>query len=74
MKCLLCDQEAETLEHLVACSFSRIFWYQLLRKFGLHSLAPQPAVTSFFQKRRGAALFYIYLRRKERCKKTWVPR
>jgi hypothetical protein len=24
----------------VACSFSRIFWYQLFWKFGLHSLAP----------------------------------
>jgi hypothetical protein len=39
-KCLLCDQAEETLDHLlVACSFSRIFWYQLFRKFGLHSLA-----------------------------------
>ena len=48
-KCPLCDKEAETLDHLlVACSFSRIFWYQLLRKFGLHSLAPQSAVTSFW--------------------------
>jgi hypothetical protein len=47
-KCLLCDQAEETLDHLlVACSFSRVFWYQLFRKFGLHSLAPQPAVTSF---------------------------
>jgi hypothetical protein len=48
-KCPLCDKEAETLDHLlVACSFSRIFWYQLLRKVGLHSLAPQSAVTSFW--------------------------
>jgi hypothetical protein len=47
-KCLLCDQAEETLDHLlVACSFSRVFWYQLFWKFGLHSLAPQPAVTSF---------------------------
>jgi hypothetical protein len=46
-KCLLCDQAEETLDHLlVACSFSRVFWYQLFRKFGLHSLAPLPAVTS----------------------------
>jgi hypothetical protein len=30
-KCLLCGQAEETLDHLlVACSFSRVFWYQLL--------------------------------------------
>jgi hypothetical protein len=47
-KCLICDQVAETVDHLlVACSFSRIFWYQLVQKFGLHSLAPQSAATSF---------------------------
>ena len=28
--------------------FSRVFWYNLLRKFGLHSLSPQQAETSFF--------------------------
>jgi hypothetical protein len=44
----LCDQEDETLDHLlVTCSFSREFWYLLLRKFGLHSLAPQPDVGSY---------------------------
>jgi hypothetical protein len=47
-KCPLCDQEDETLDHLlVTCSFSREFWYLLLRKFGLHSLAPQPNVGSY---------------------------
>jgi hypothetical protein len=47
-KCLLCDQEEETIDHLlVQCSFSREFWYLLLRKFGLHSLAPQPTANSF---------------------------
>jgi hypothetical protein len=47
-KCLLYDQADETLDHLlVACSLSRVFWYPLFRKFGLHSLAPQPTVTSF---------------------------
>jgi hypothetical protein len=40
-KCLLRDQVEETLDHLlVACSFLRIFWYQLFWKFGLHSLPP----------------------------------
>jgi hypothetical protein len=36
------------MDHLlVQCSFSREFWYLLLRKFGLHSLAPQPTANSF---------------------------
>jgi hypothetical protein len=49
-KCPLCEQEAETLDHLlVSCTFSREFVYRLLRKFGLHSLAPQPAVFSFLR-------------------------
>jgi hypothetical protein len=43
IRCPLCDQQGETLNHLlVNCVFSRIFWYNLLIKFGLHSLAPQP--------------------------------
>lgn len=47
-KCLLCDQEEENMDHLlVQCSFSREFWYLLLRKFSLHSLAPQPTANSF---------------------------
>jgi hypothetical protein len=47
-KCLLCDQEEENIDHLlVQCSFAREFWYLLLRKFGLHSLAPQPTTNSF---------------------------
>jgi hypothetical protein len=32
---------------LVSCVFARVFWYKVLRKFGMHSLAPQPGVTSF---------------------------
>jgi hypothetical protein len=31
----------------VKCSFSREFWYLLLRKFGFYSLAPQPDADSF---------------------------
>jgi hypothetical protein len=46
-KCPLCEQEAETLNHLlVSCAFAREFWYYLLRKFGMHSLAPQPTESS----------------------------
>jgi hypothetical protein len=46
--CLLCDQEPEDLNHLlVSCVFAREFWYKLLRRFRLHSLAPQPGAASF---------------------------
>jgi hypothetical protein len=48
IRCPLCDQQGETLNHLlVNCVFSRIFWYNVLRKFWLHSLAPQPDAVSF---------------------------
>jgi hypothetical protein len=40
---------------LISCVFTRIFWYMLLRKFGLHSLAPQPGLTSFLEWWKGAA-------------------
>lgn len=47
-QCPLCDQADETIDHLlVACVFSRQFWYYFLRQVGLHSLAPQPSDTSF---------------------------
>jgi hypothetical protein len=40
-RCPLCDQESETINHLlVSYVFSRVFWYNILRKCGLHSLAP----------------------------------
>jgi hypothetical protein len=49
VRCPLCDQESESIGHLlVSCVFSRVFWYNLLRKFGLHSLSPQQVETSFF--------------------------
>jgi hypothetical protein len=50
--CPLCDQEPESINHLlVSCVFARIFWYKLLRKFGLHSLAPQLGLTSLMVKK-----------------------
>jgi hypothetical protein len=43
-KCLLCDQEEETISHLlVTCVFSRAFWFELFQKFGLQNLAPHLA-------------------------------
>jgi hypothetical protein len=48
LKCPLCDQEEEILDHLlVSCVFSRIFWFQLLRTFDLQRLAPQLGLSSF---------------------------
>lgn len=49
-RCPLCDQEPETINHLlVSCSFSRLYWYITLRKFGLHILAPIQDDTNFLQ-------------------------
>jgi hypothetical protein len=46
--CLLCDQEAETLDHiLVSCVFIRVFWFNLLKPFGFERLAPQPGLSPF---------------------------
>jgi hypothetical protein len=47
--CPFCDQEDETIEHLLcSCVFSRQFWHQLLHRFGLPDVAPQPSTTRFF--------------------------
>jgi hypothetical protein len=40
--CPLCDQEDETLDHLlVSCVLTWQFWYTVLQQVGLQSLAPQ---------------------------------
>ena len=47
-QCPLCDQEDETINHLlVSCVFSRQFWFCLFQRFGLHQLCPQPTDSSF---------------------------
>ena len=47
-QCILCDQQEETIHHLlVGCVFSRDFWFSLLLHFGFASLAPQPTDQSF---------------------------
>ena len=56
--CPLCDQEDETINHLlVGCVFARQVWAQVLQQFGLLHLAPQPAVDRFlgWWKRSSAA-------------------
>jgi hypothetical protein len=46
--CLLCEQEQESINHLlVGCVFARQFWFILLQRVGLAALAPLPAVASF---------------------------
>ncbi|GJN35088.1 hypothetical protein PR202_gb23821 [Eleusine coracana subsp. coracana] len=48
-QCLLCDQEEESIDHLlVSCVFSRQFWFHLFRQVGLQAYSPQPGTTSFF--------------------------
>jgi hypothetical protein len=47
--CPLCDQEVETINHLlVGCAFVREVWTITLQRFGLIHLAPQPAAARFF--------------------------
>jgi hypothetical protein len=42
-KCLFCDQEQESIQHLlIGCVFARQFWFSLLQHVGLSSLTPQP--------------------------------
>jgi hypothetical protein len=46
--CPLCDQDEETIDHLlVHCVFAREFWFNLFRQVGLQILSPQPTELSF---------------------------
>jgi hypothetical protein len=39
--CVLCDQQDETTDHLLAsCSFTREFWQRLLARAGMQHLGP----------------------------------
>src|SRR5207244_3969925 len=47
-KCPLCDQDNETIDHLmVECVFAKDFWFQFLRQVGLQELSPQPDTRVF---------------------------
>jgi hypothetical protein len=49
-RCLLCDQEEETIDHiLISCVFSRQFWFCLLGTVGMQGISPQPENVSFLQ-------------------------
>ncbi|WVZ69203.1 hypothetical protein U9M48_018027 [Paspalum notatum var. saurae] len=44
--CALCDQEAESINHLLLhCSFSKHVWFLALQKLAWHSLLPDPGVS-----------------------------
>ena len=48
--CPLCDQAAETIQHiLIRCVFSREVWTLIFQKLGLLALAPQPGSSSFIR-------------------------
>ena len=47
-RCPLCDQEGETINHLLLASvFSWQFWFRLLQRVGLQNLSPQRVESSF---------------------------
>jgi hypothetical protein len=46
--CLLCDQDKESINHLlVGCVFARQFWFVVLQRVGLATLASQPEDVCF---------------------------
>jgi hypothetical protein len=48
--CPLCDQEQETIQHLLtACVFAHQFWHGILAPFNLGHLIPSPVETSFVE-------------------------
>jgi hypothetical protein len=49
-KCLLCDQEEETIDHIMlSFVFARQFWFNWLQQVHLQMLTPQPDVSSFLE-------------------------
>lgn len=48
--CPLCDQEQETVQHLLTtCVFARQFWHGILAPFNLGHLIPSPVEASFVE-------------------------
>lgn len=47
-QCPLCDQEGETVQHiLTSCVFARQFWFEILQPLNLSSLVPSRRIRSF---------------------------
>jgi hypothetical protein len=56
-QCLLCDQEEETIHHiLVGCVISREVWFRMLSLVGLQGCTPEPGEDSFQEWWRTAEL------------------
>lgn len=56
-RCPLCDQEKETINHLLAgCVFAHEFWYHFLKQVNLQILAPQQHVHRIIVSWSGGAL------------------
>ena len=65
-RCPLCDQEPKTINHLlVSCVFSRVGWYNILRKFGIHSLSPIQSYTKYMLWWKRVSTIVSGLNRKE---------
>ena len=62
--CPLCDQEQETIQHILCnCSFSRDFWHLILSSIGFGNFTPIAAEQSF------AAWWERVSKRVHRCKR-----
>jgi hypothetical protein len=49
-QCLLCDQEEETIHHImVGCVFSREVWFRMLSSVGLQGCTPEPGEENFHE-------------------------
>jgi hypothetical protein len=49
-RCPLCDQDQETLDHmLIGCVFAREFWFKLLLQVNLQLFAPQSEDSAFLE-------------------------
>jgi hypothetical protein len=59
-KCPLCDQEEETIEHLLLnCVFARQFWFTFLRQLNLQDISLQPDDKSFLEWWRRSNLIIV---------------
>ena len=65
-RCPMCDQESETINHLlIGCSFARELWHLFLSQVGLQALSPQLSDSSFRTGGRGSPLTVVFLCFKE---------
>jgi hypothetical protein len=54
--CALCDQEEETVQHILTnCVFARQFWHDILSSFCLNNIGPKRRDTCFVDRWRKAS-------------------